>query len=449
MDPNEKCDKLVETYNASVDELHSRIDAFGTLSDPDEETETAARDAVRSAESEADEAKQRLDDFDADQKARSKHSRVAVEIPEGQELDVRVTDEPDMYRKSDKFEESFLSDMFRAQVIQDPTAMRRISDHQHYELEKRAMTTTTFGGLIPPVYMLDMYAKALRNGRVFCDQVNHLDLPETGMSLIFPRLTQGTAAAPQTSENTDVTTQDMVETDLTVPVRTIAGYVPVSRQGLERAQYNEEILFEDLIARYWADLDTECINGDGTGTHILGLLKTVGIKTSAATSGAFSAVFGNIADVIQQINTDVGGLGYMADKIVMHPRRWGSFTAQHDDDHRPILGINGLPAFNIYGEGVASGYGFVGNIQGLPVYTDSNVPTNAGDGTDDSILIFASGLVHLAERANDPITLAFEQQAGTALSVRLIVYGYVAFTAGRYPSASGAVTGLAPPTFGS
>jgi HK97 family phage major capsid protein len=223
----------------------------------------------------------------------------------------------------------------------------------------------------------------------------------------------------------------------------------VSRQGLERAQYNEQILFEDLTARYWADLDVQCINGDGTGVNMLGLLKTTGIKTSAATSGALWAVYQNIADVIQQINSAVGGLGYSADKIVMHPRRGGSFVAAHDSTDRPILGINGLPVFNVDGQGVSAGYGFVGNLQGLPVYTDANVPTNSGDGTDDSILIFSSGLVHLAERDQDPVTLAFEQQAGTALSVRLIAYGYASFTAGRYPAASGAVTGLAPPTFGS
>ena len=37
----------------------------------------------------------------------------------------------------------------------------------------------------------------------------------------------------------------------------------------------------------------------------------------------------------------------------------------------------------------------------------------------------------------------------TELSVRLVSYGYAAFTAGRYPGASGIVTGLTPPTFGS
>jgi hypothetical protein len=56
---------------------------------------------------------------------------------------------------------------------------------------------------------------------------------------------------------------------------------------------------------------------------------------------------------------DVGGLGCVADKIVMHPRRWGSFVAAVDTTNRPILGISGLPAFNVDGQGISAGYGYV------------------------------------------------------------------------------------------
>ncbi|HET6917171.1 MAG TPA: hypothetical protein VFH56_13850, partial [Acidimicrobiales bacterium] len=143
-------------------------------------------------------------------------------------------------------------------------------------------------------------------------------------------------------------------------------------------------------------------------------------------------------------------LGYVADKIVMHPRRWGSFVAAVDTTNRPILGISGLPVFNVDGIGSSAGYGYVGTIQGLQVYVDANVPTNLGSGTnEDAILVFCSNVVHLWERPADPITLAFEQQAGTSLQVQLVAYGYAAFSAGRYPAACGKVTGLVPPTFGS
>jgi len=92
--------------------------------------------------------------------------------------------------------------------------------------------------------------------------------------------------------------------------------------------------------------------------------------------------------------------------------------------------------------------GLVGNMHGIPVYVDPNIPTNLGTNTnEDRIIVIADPIVHLFERAQDPVTLSFEQQAGTSLQVQLVCYGYLAFTAGRYPAASGVVTGLTPPTF--
>jgi len=158
-------------------------------------------------------------------------------------------------------------------------------------------------------------------------------------------------------------------------------------------------------------------------------------------------------DVIQQIQTSVGGLGINADKIIMHPRRYGFFSAGLDSQNRPLLVPDaGGPFFNAMADGgdVAT-YGYTGTrIQGLPVFTDANIPTNQGAGTNqDVIIVQASSVVHLWERPQDPVTLAFEQQAGNALQVQLVAYGYAAFTAGRYPAASGTITGtgLVPPTF--
>jgi HK97 family phage major capsid protein len=449
--------ELRAAYNDAVDELEKRIADFEALEDDtDDETAEAARSAYESAKTEVEARKTRLEDAEALQRAKSLFQKVEVPADE-KPLNERIqVDEPDMYQK--RGGRRFLDDLFASHIQKDPMATARLAKHQQYELDnmapdvqKRALSTGTFGGLIPPNYLVGMYAKALRNGRVFADQVNHQELPETGMSIIIPRLTTGLTADIQSAENATVATQDIVETDLTVNIRTIAGYSPVSRQSLERAAYNEEILMEDLIARYNADLDTQCISGSGSGVNFVGFLNTSGIKTSAATSSSnLPAVYANVADVIQQINSAVGGLGYAADKIVVHPRRWGSWVAAVDTTNRPILGISGLPFFNVDGAGESAGYGYVGQIQGLPVYLDANVPTNLGGGSnEDAVLVMASGLVHLWEEAGQPVTLAFEQQAGTSLQVQLVAYGYAAFTAGRYPAACGKVTGLVPPTFGS
>jgi HK97 family phage major capsid protein len=439
---------LQNEYDAAIDAVEVAQHAVErALGSPD--TPPSLLDELRhDLDLRADEL-QRLDHQLRNQEARRRARAHFTPMADGS---TRITvDEPDVYVRDGR---SFFHDLYLAQLKDDVAARGRIDRHNIFEMEKRAVSSATMGGIIPPAYLLDLYAKASRNGRVVCDQMNPQELPDVGMSLIVPRLTQGLAAGVQASENTAVSTQDPTESDLSIPVRTIGGYSPISRQAIERAAYNDTILFEDLIARYWAALDTQVINGSGSSGQILGLLQTSSISASTASTATVAGVWPKIADVIQQVNVATGGIGFTCDKIVMHPRRWGWLTASLDSSNRPLLvpegGSQGI-GFNVIAVGQASGYGGpVGRMHGLPVFIDANIPTNLGTNTnEDRILAFASGCNHLWERPNDPVTLSFEQQAGTSLQVQLVVYGYAAATWGRYPPSCGAVSGagLVPPTF--
>lgn len=437
--------QLVTAYNNSQKNLRQAVDALEKAKahpeDHDEEEMAKLLAAVNGAYDQTERLHAEVQSSASLRRARDKFKPIL----RGKNQRIS-TDEPDMYVPGGR---SFLTDLYLAELKGAPDARARIDKHQQHEVDKRAVTSATLGGIIPPQYLVDLYAKASRNGRVFADQCNNQSLPDVGMSVIVPRLTQGTAAASQATENTTVTTQDVTESDLTVNVRTIAGYSPVSRQAIERAAYSDQILFEDLVARYWAQLDSQCLNGAGTSGTLLGLLQTGSIATSTASTATIAGVWPKIADVIQQINTNMGGIGYAATKIFMHPRRWGFFEAALDGQNRPVMPTEGS-LVNTIGSGTESGYGFVGRMHGLAVYTDANIPTNLGTNTnEDRIIVIADPVVHLWERGGDPVTLSFEQQAGTSLQVQLVVYGYAAFTAGRYPGASGAVTGagLVPPTF--
>ena len=57
---------------------------------------------------------------------------------------------------------SFFADLYNAQLKDDPQARGRIDRHQTFEIEQRAVSSTTLGGIIPPAYLVDMYAKASR-----------------------------------------------------------------------------------------------------------------------------------------------------------------------------------------------------------------------------------------------------------------------------------------------
>jgi HK97 family phage major capsid protein len=459
---------IAAEYNAAVERMQTAADAIERADEVTAEMRTEFTEACDAA----DELRVLHDERVQLEASRSKHTPIAAAAggtgetvredgrPSLEERTaaarIKVT-EPDLYTKRNN---RFLSDLYLRDVKNDYGATERIGRHQAFEEERwygdlgvqeRAIATSTLGGVIPPQYLVNLYAKAGRNGRVYADQANKQDLPDQGMSVIVPRLTVGLVAGVQTAESSTVSTGDPTEVDLTIPVRTIAGYSPVSRQTLERAAYAESILMEDLVARYNQALDVQALNGSGSSGQMLGVLGTSGISTSTVSTATVIAMWPKIADLIQQIATAVGGIGIVADKIIMHPRRWGAITAALDSSNRPLFPV-GQGAMNTIAEGgAASVYGYTGStIQGLPVYTDANIPTNLGAGTnEDRVIVQASGAVMLWERPDDPVTLAFEQTAATALQVQLVAYGYAAFTAGRYPAASGVISGvgLVPPTF--
>ena len=101
-----------------------------------------------------------------------------------------------------------------------------------------------------------------------------------------------------------------------------------------------------------------------------------------------------------------------------------------------------------------AGQAFYGNsgysMMGLPIIADANVRTNAGAGSDeDRIYCVNAGELHLWEQAGSPFALNFDATGAGSLTIKSVVYGYGAFTSGRYPGAVSVIsgTGLVAPTF--
>jgi hypothetical protein len=135
----------------------------------------------------------------------------------------------------------------------------------------------------------------------------------------------------------------------------------------------------------------------------------------------------------------------------MHPRRWGWATSQLDSNGRPLVVPNAQGPFNALAVGDAPEYGaVVGSMQGLPVITDANITTTNGAGTnEDQIFVEPhAGAAVLAGGRREPAAVPV-RAGGAPQSIRLAVWGYSAFTAGRYPGASAVIsgTGLVTPTF--
>jgi len=373
--------------------------------------------------------------------------------------------------KSRSGEASFFRDAYLFTQRGDVAAQERLTRHAHeMEVEReaghvkstRAQTTTTFAGLIVPQYLVDMVALIIRSGRPFANSVTGMQLPDQGMSFIIPRGTTGAAVAAQATENTSVQNTDEVWANLTVPVNTIAGQQDVSRQSLERGTPGlDELVYLDLAGAYHAEVDRQGLAGSGTSNQATGLQNQSGIyQASAFTAAATGATFySKVAGAI----ASVAGTGAGIDPriIVMHPRRWGWLNSLVDSQNRPLIvpvsngvynamgpnlrpGGYGDDGTSAGGEVDTAGYNVVGTLQGLPVITDANVPTSVGTGPEDLVWVYDNTKIILWEDGDGmPNQLRFEQTLGNQLTVKLVAYGYIAFTAGRYPTAVAQVGGNA------
>ena len=352
---------------------------------------------------------------------------------------------------------SFIADVINAHRG-DFDASQRLSQHMKEErieraahlkgLESRDVGTGAFAGVTVPQYLTDMAGLPKRPMRPFADLCcTPLPLPAEGMTVVISRGTTGTGTAIQATENAGVQETDYDDTALTVNVRTISGRQDISLQAQQRSRGADQIIVRDLRNAYQSNLDNQILNGDGnSGTH-LGLLSTSSIVAVTYTDASPTAAeaYPKIFDLISQIQSGVYG---GATHLVMAPRRWNWFASQVGTSF-PFLQPMQTQATNVGGEVQSTTYGgVVGILAGLPVVLDGNLPTNLGAGTNqDPIVGVSADESFLWEDPDAPLLISVENASN--LQVTLVVYGFSAYTAGRFPGAHGAIngTGLATPTF--
>lgn len=352
---------------------------------------------------------------------------------------------------SERTADKFLGDALKAQFANDYEAAERIQRHQkEMAVEKRASDSGNFAGLVVPAYLVDLYAPLARAGRPFADAARKHPLPTQGMSVVISRITTGTNAQYQTSENTAAVSTDPDDTTLTVNVNTIAGQNSISKQALLRGYNIENIVLADLLRAYHTKLDDALLNGSGSNGQPLGLKSmTTGILvTYTATTGTVAGLYPKIADSIQQIQSTIYA---NPNAIIMHPRRLGFLLAGVDGSNRPLVVPNAYNPMNAIGTGNGTPqYGNSGySILGLPIITDANVATNIGAGTNqDTIFVVDLNECHLWEEAGSPTYVKFEEPNGK-VAINIVMFGMSAFTSLRYPGAIAQIngTGLASPTF--
>lgn len=352
---------------------------------------------------------------------------------------------------------SYLQDLVRVQLNMDGSGESRARLERHAidvrtapEYRDLDRVDTNGGYFVAPAWLMAEYEALARAGRVTANLVRKEQLPAGTDSINVPKIATGTATGVQQADNsaTGIGDTDLVDTVVTCGVKTIAGQQDVAIQLLDQSPVAfDQIIFGDLLADYASQVDKQVIAGSNANGQVKGILSTASpvSVTYTDTAPTVGALYGALADGVQQIHT---ARFLPPTAIVMHPRRWGWIQSARDEDGRPLVAASGPGVNQIATAAGVVSEGLVGNLLGLPVYVDPNLPINLGTGTnEDRILILRASDSVLYESSIRSRVLP-DVGSGT-LTVRLQVYGYVAFTSERQNKGVGIVagTGLVTPAF--
>jgi HK97 family phage major capsid protein len=358
---------------------------------------------------------------------------------------------------------SYLQDLMRVQMNMDGDGqaterLRRHAQDVDTSKEYRDLSRVDGAGgfFVPPLWLMSQFVELARAGRAYANLTNMQALPPGTDSINIPKVATGTATGIQAAttsggvgDNQAVSETDLTDTSISAPVRTIAGQQDVAIQLLDQSPVSfDQVIFRDLVADYATKADLQVISGSGTFGQVTGVRNTSSIETITYTDATptVAKLYSKIADAVQRVHT----LRFMPPTvIVMHPRRWAYLLAAADSTGRPLVVPDaGNPQNAIATLGAVAAEQVVGQMHGLPVVTDPSMPTTLGTGTNEDV-------VHIL-RASDLLlyesgirTRVLPEVGSANLTVRLQVYGYLAFTAARYPKSVVEIggTGLVAPTF--
>ncbi|AMQ66949.1 major capsid protein [Mycobacterium phage Cracklewink] len=443
----EELDKLVAERQAITDLV--KEEAREDLT-PEEDTEFRAKvAAIKAKQTECSGLDERIQELAEEIERSGKLSEGAAAVRRAQQK-VESVKEARAYEKGNGH--SYFADLIRSQRGLDGSgdAAERLARHAKdvaSDAEYRDMDTVDGNGgfFVPPVWLVNQFIELPRAGRAYANLIPSEPLPAKTNSINIPKVTAGTAVAFQTADNQPVNEQDMDDAAIEAKVRTIAGQADVAIQLLDQSPISfDEMIFRDLIADFATKVDKAVLTGTGNNGQVLGVHATPGITTIAAATVDVAGFYSAVADGIQRIHTQ---RFLPPSHIVMHPRRWAWLTAELGNDGRPLV----LPAANNPSNAVATMAGVVseqvvGQLQGLPVVTDPNIGTTYGTGTNEDV-VYVQRSADLALYESPIRSRVLPEVGSGTLTVRLQVYGYIAFTAERYPQSVVEITGLTAPTF--
>jgi HK97 family phage major capsid protein len=327
----------------------------------------------------------------------------------------------------------------------DSEARNRLASSQ----ETRAGDLTTVAGaggqFAPPAWLIADYVAFARASRVTADLMSQHTLQGGVSSINLPKVSTGATTGVQATQNSALTDTAMTTTSVSSGITMIAGKQIISRQLLDQSGIPfDEVILKDLAADYAQQIDKQVLYGTGANGQLRGLSgagTTITYTTSTpkvidGTTAANS--FYNV--VIKAANSVASNRFLPATAVIMRPDRWGWILEALDGNGRPLV-TPSTAVFNQLAEaGAPVAQGAVGNLLGLPVFLDPNIPVTLNSATNqDGTFVIRQDDCWLYETALE--SASFEATYADNASVLFRVLGYSAFIPDRYAASVSVILG--------
>jgi HK97 family phage prohead protease len=125
----------------------------------------------------------------------------------------------------------------------------RVPDQQYRTVAD--FITTDNAGIVPDAYVNELIG-IIDPSRPFMASTRRLDTPDSGMSLVVPKITQRPTVAAQSAEKTELSSRKTIITTESFDVQTYGGVGDISLQLLKRASRSFLALYLELLAEAYS-----------------------------------------------------------------------------------------------------------------------------------------------------------------------------------------------------
>lgn len=267
----------------------------------------------------------------------------------------------------------------------------------------------------------------------------------------MPQITSGAAVATGYTEGNAVTESDPAQGFIAAGLTTIAGQVTTSQAVLDRTGPNFEydvVIWDQLQRDYAQKWDVYVLTqalANATSQTYNGTF-----KVTASTLPGTGGLYGQVSQAKAGIRT-ASGVVLNPNRVFFDPTRWEFIAGWADTQGRPIVVPDYAGPFNAAAGGSPDGdVGIEGRtgyrFNGLPAFTDHNIPTTGGTANQDQVIVLDSTQTWSYE--GTPVHRVLPQTLGSNLQVIFQQYSYGAVLQ-RYNGAAVKINGtaLTPPSF--